>query len=393
MREVAHLSAVLAPEGWCFASSAPIHSGDPGRFNALFGRDSLITALQLLEVRPEVARCTLRALAALQGRVDDPFTDEEPGKIVHEYWPHGAERFAGGGWPVRDGRLRYYGSADSTCWFLVVLAALGDHGLSRELERVWRAAGGWLRRALDLGGGFVRYGPRDGGGLMQQGWRDSSDPVQPETKGSGILREDGSLPLAPLADADTQAVALVALRALALLSGDAGYRREAEDLRARIDAGFGPETMAIEADGREVRGAGSQQGWLLWAGALGPKAGAAAAERLCRKDVLSSFGLRTLAEGHPQHDPDAYHRGAVWPFDSWLGWGGLRAAGREADAERVRRGVLDALARLGDPVECYAVGPDGPRGISSANRVQAWTVGAAFALEQHRDGRAQSLFA
>lgn len=136
------------------------------------------------------------------------------------------------------------------------------------------------------------------------------------------------------------------------------------------------------SDPCEVRGAGSQQGWLLWAGALAKRASAAAAERLCRPDVMSSFGLRTLAEGHAQHDPAAYHRGAVWPFDSWLGWGGLRAAGREADAERLRLGVVDALARLGDPVECYAVGPDGPRVISSAYRVQAWTVGAAFALEQ-----------
>lgn len=74
------------------------------------------------------------------------------------------EVFAAGGWPVRDGQLRYYGSADSTCWFLVVLAALGDHRLSRDLEGSWRAAGGWLRRALELGGGFVRYLPRDGGG-------------------------------------------------------------------------------------------------------------------------------------------------------------------------------------------------------------------------------------
>ncbi len=392
MREVEHLDDVLAPGGWCYASSASVDARDPGRFNALFGRDSLITALQLLDARPDVARSTLRALAALQGRSDDPYTEEEPGKIVHEYWPQGAERFATMGWPVRNGQLRYYGSADSTCWFLVVLAALDDDGLARELAENWRSAGGWLERALELGGGFVRYGPRDGGGLAQQGWRDSSDPIHPETHGNGILRADGSLPVAPLADTDTQAVALVALRALALLSGEAAHRREAESLRARIESSFGPETMAIEADGREVAGPGSQLGWLLWAGALGPPAAAAAAERLCRPDVLSAFGLRTLAEGQPQYHPAAYHRGAVWPFDSWLGWGGMRAAGRTADAERLRGGVLSALARLGDPVECYAVGPGGPEALPFANRVQAWTVGAAFALGRGWDGRPRPLF-
>lgn len=388
MHPVARLDDVLSPEGWCFASSTPVDARDPGRFNALFGRDSLITALQLLPARPDVARATLRALARLQGREDDPETDEEPGRIVHEYRPDPPERFIVRDWPLRDGELRYYGSADSTSWFLVLLAALDEPALSRELEASWRAAAGWLLRALERGGGLVRYGPRTArAGLAHQGWRDSTDLTDPDTDGSGILREDGSVPQSPLADADTQAVALAALRALALLSGDAAYRREADDLRARVEADFGPETMAVEADGREVSGAGSQQGWLLWANALGPDAAALAAERLCRPDVLTEFGLRTLAEGHPQHRPTAYHRGAVWPFDSWIGWGGLRAAGRQADADRLRGGVLDALARLGDPVECYAVESGEPRVIPFACRAQAWTIGAAFAFTNDWDAR------
>jgi len=85
--------------------------------------------------------------------------------------------------------------------------------------------------------------------------------------------------------------------------------------------------------------------------------------------------------------PEAYHRGAVWPFDSWLGWGGLRAAGFEAEAERVRTGVLDALERLGGAPELYAVTGDGPQRIPIANQVQAWTLGARFALENRWDGR------
>jgi glycogen debranching enzyme len=141
--------------------------------------------------------------------------------------------------------------------------------------------------------------------------------------------------------------------------------------------------MAIEADGREVRGAGSQLGWLLWAGARPP----GAAERLVEPDVLTDFGLRTLSEAHPQFDPEGYHRGSVWPFDSWIGWGGLRAAGLADDAERVRAGVLDALGRLGGSPELYAVGPRGPEPVPIANRVQAWTVGARWAFENDWDGR------
>jgi glycogen debranching enzyme len=103
--------------------------------------------------------------------------------------------------------------------------------------------------------------------------------------------------------------------------------------------------------------------------------------------VLTPWGLRTLSSEHPAFDAHAYHRGSVWPFDCWLGWGGLRAAGREEDAERVRRGVLDALGRLGRFPELYAVDGGRPRPIVFANRVQAWTVGARWALEHGWDGR------
>jgi glycogen debranching enzyme len=147
--------------------------------------------------------------------------------------------------------------------------------------------------------------------------------------------------------------------------------------------------MAVEAGDAIVPGAGSQLGWLLWADALEPQARAAAADRLCRPDVLAAHGLRTLSSESPVFRPDAYHRGAVWPFDSWLGWGGLRAAGRHAEAERVRTGVLAALDRLGRAPELYAVSRDGePAPVPIANRVQAWTVGARWALEHDWDGRA-----
>jgi hypothetical protein len=77
----------------------------------------------------------------------------------------------------------------------------------------------------------------------------------------------------------------------------------------------------------------------------------------------------------------------VWPFDSWLGFSGLRAAGREKEAEQVRGGVLDAIESLGGAPELYAVTDDGPARIQFANRVQAWTVGARLALEKRWDGR------
>jgi glycogen debranching enzyme len=377
---------LLSPEGWPYASSLPVDHDDPGRFHALFGRDSLVTSLQVMPSRPDVARATLRVLAGMQGRANDADTDEEPGKIVHEYRPNADHRFEDMGWPVRDGELRYYGSADGTSWFLVVLAGLGDEALTDELSAAWQGAAGWLERALERGGGLVRHGPRRfTGGLVQQGWRDTSDPRQ--AYGGGILTAEGAAPQPPLADADSQAVAVAALRATARLSGDARWRRLAERTVERIGAAFDPETMALDATDSKVGGAGSQLGWLLWADALpfGERPGYA--ERLCQPDVLTDYGLRTLSELHPQFEPRAYHRGAVWPFDSWLGWGGLRAAGRRDEAERVRTGVLAALERLGKAPELYAVTARGPERIPIANQVQAWTLGARWALEHSWDGR------
>jgi glycogen debranching enzyme len=382
---VTPLEAVLSPDGWPYASSQPIDRDDPGRFHALFGRDSLITSLQVMPERPDVARATLRALSALQGTAEDPDTDEEPGKIVHEYRPQAEKRFEDMGWPVRNGELRYYGSADGTSWFLVVLDALGDEQLTEELSGSWRAAAQWLERALERGGGLVRYGPRRAsGGLVQQGWRDTVDPLGPQSHGGGILNEDGSVPEPPVADADTQVAALAGLRGLARLSGAAAHAAAAEALATRIAGAWDPDTMAIDGRERPVRGAGSQLGWLLWAGA--PVQGAA--DRLSELDVLTDYGLRTLSARHPQFDAFSYHRGSVWPFDSWLGWAGLRAAGRGDAAERVRRGVLAGVERLGRYPELYAVTDAGVEPIAISNFVQGWTVGAVWALRHEWDGGA-----
>lgn len=384
------IDEVLSPEGWAYASSPPVDPEDPGRFHALFGRDSLIFALQVLPVRPDVAPATLRALAALQGRYDDPETEEQPGRIIHEYRPVAPEWLVASGWPVREGQLRYYGTSDATSWFLVVLEATGDKALQAELADARAGAAAWLEGALGRGGGLVRCGPRHhSGGLQQQGWRDASAPGRDE-HGGGIVREDGTPPEAPLADADSQAVAVAALDALARLDPEQSQKWSgmAEALRSRIQKAFVPEVMALEADDAPVIGAGTQLGWLLWADALDDTGRETAVERLAAPDVLTDFGLRTLASSHPAFLSQGYHRGAIWPFDNWLAWGGLHAAGAPGVANRVRDGVRRALDQLGRYPELYSVSPLGQlAAVPIANKVQAWTIGAMTAFDLDWDGR------
>lgn len=386
------IEPLLSRDGWAYASMPPVDGADPGRFHALFGRDSLIFALQVLPERPAVARDTLRTLARFQGRISDPEIDEEPGKIIHEYRPVAPARLVAAGWPTRRGGIRYYGTADATSWFIVLLAATGDQALAAELFGAWRSAAAWLERALKKGDGLVRYGPRtQPGGLSQQGWRNSRAPEQ-DPDGGGILRADRTTPTGPLADADCQAAAMAALRALVTLDPERArhWRRRAATLRARLSSVFGPDVMALEATGAVVPGAGSQLGRLLWADALDSRAAKLVADRLTQADVLTEFGLRTLSSEHPAFRADSYHRGSVWPSDSWLGWGGLRAHGQLDAADHVRSGVLTALDRLGPAPELFAVSTAGKlESVAVANRVQAATVGAQRALRSGWDGRPQ----
>lgn len=60
-----------------------LKAGRP-RFDRLFGRDSLITAWQLLDWNPGIAKATLEILSQYQGRVINNEREEEPGKILHE---------------------------------------------------------------------------------------------------------------------------------------------------------------------------------------------------------------------------------------------------------------------------------------------------------------------
>jgi len=145
-------------------------------FATVFGRDSLITALQLLPFDPRLAASTLRLLARHQARADDAFTDAEPGKILHEY---------------RTGEMAncreipfipYYGSVDATPLFLVLFAEYirrtGDLALARDLWPAAQRALGWMDGPGDADGdGYLEYARRSPQGLANQGWKDAWDAV------------------------------------------------------------------------------------------------------------------------------------------------------------------------------------------------------------------------
>src|SRR3954471_336838 len=117
------IDGLLTDEGYVMASAPPAADEPIGRYPTLFGRDALITALQVLPVRREIAAATLRALGSRQGRMNVKATAQEPGKILHEDWSAAPEWHRMHDWPVAsDGSLRYFGSVDATCLYLILAA-------------------------------------------------------------------------------------------------------------------------------------------------------------------------------------------------------------------------------------------------------------------------------
>ena len=284
------LDDLLSEEGWAYASTPPVAEGDPGRYHALFGRDSLITALQVLPARPDVAAATLRALAALQGERDDPETDEQPGKILHEYRPQApalARRARLAGARRRAALLRL-GRLD------VVVPGRARGARRRRAERRARARVARRRRVARAGArataaALVRYGPRVGsGGLSQQGWRDVMGPA-----GEDARRRRHRAPRR----LDAGGAARRRRRAGGRLRGAARARRFRARRRgraaprrspARIATDFGPGVMALEGDDLAGAGPGLAARLAAVVGRARRRQRDAVAARLCEPDVLTA---------------------------------------------------------------------------------------------------------
>ena len=365
------------------AEGRTIAAGIPN-FVVPFGRDSLITAWLLLDADPALARSVLTCLAARQGRREDPFRDEEPGKIMHEHRESELSRI--GEMPFRT----YYGSADSTPLFLVLLgdyvARTGDGALASRLEPNWRSAISWIERYADRRG-LINFRQRDDGhGLTVQSWKDSADSM---SYGDGRLAAGG------LAVAEVQGYVFAALNAAVDLSRRCGgpeaerqgWGDRAARLAATVDRLFWmPEqqtyALALDADGRQLDVAASDAGHLLWSGIVPDARAPLVIARLFAEDMWSGYGLRTLSSREKRYNPLSYHNGSVWPHDTALFAAGLRRYGDHAGFARVRE-ALTALAghsadlRLPELVGGYPrEGSTPPLPYTESCRPQAWAAAA-----------------
>ena len=358
-------------------------------FMTMFGRDSIITSLQALPFTPDLAATTLRELALRQGSRVDDFRDEDPGRILHEMRYGELTAFA------ERPHSPYYGSADSTPLFVVLLDEYerwtGDIRLVRDLEFEARAALAWIDQYANLqGNGYLAYETRNPEtGLPNQCWKDSPDSVS---------YRDGSLPGFPRATCELQGYAYDAkLRGARLarqIWHDPQYadalERQAADLKRRFNRDFWIEdgqyfAVAIEPDGRKVDSLTSNIGHLLWSGIVDKSKAKAIARHLTDEPLFSGWGVRTLAVGEARYNPIGYHVGTVWPFDNSLIAIGLRRYGFKDEAARIAAGILEATAFFeGRLPEAFAGYPRTmtkyPVRYPTACSPQAWSSGAPLLL-------------
>ena len=308
---------------------------------ALFGRDSMITAMEAMLLDCDTALGVARLLANLQGNKTDPSTSEEPGKILHEV------RFGERSVPF-DRLSLYYGAVDTTplwCMLIDKLRRWGaDPRLLTALLPNLRAAVGWIRRGLEVGDGFLVY-EGDSTRLSNQGWKDSTDSM---VDGRGRQLEP------PIAVVEAQGYAVAALRSAARFETALGDPEragaltfEADELQQRIDDRFwrdelGTFAMAIGKDRWVADTISSNPGHLLWAEAVGSERAKQIATSLLGDDLWSGWGVRTLANQHPSYHPISYHRGSVWPHDTMLAIAGLMAYGLVDEALILVGGLLAA---------------------------------------------------
>jgi glycogen debranching enzyme len=357
-------------------------------FMTVFGRDTLITSFQTLLFGPELAIGALEVLAELQALEDDPETDAEPGKIVHE---------------VRHGKAakawyhRYYGTVDATPLYLVLLSEVwrwtGDSGLADQLREPALRALAWIDEHGDADGDrFVEYRRRTERGLENQSWKDSGDSQR---------FADGRFAEAPIAPCEVQGYVYDAKRRTAELAreawGDAvladRLEAEADELRERFNEAFWVEdrggyyALALDAEKRQVDSLCSNIGHLLWSGIVPEERAPSVVASLMGEQLWSGWGVRTMSIEDAAYSPLSYHNGTVWPHDNSLIAAGLARYGHRDEALRIVCQMLEAAAFFDFELpEVFAGLPRNttpfPIAYPTAARPQAWAAGTPVLLLQ-----------
>lgn len=325
------------------------HSAGVPWYDTLFGRDSIISALQLLPLKAELAKSTLLVNAKFQSNRSDDWRDQEPGKVLHE---------------LRLGELAnlnlipqtpYYGTVDATPLFLILLTEYvnwtGDIELVKQLEGNLDQALKWIDIHANMeGNGFAYYAVKSPLGIYNQGWKDSPD---------SISRSDGTLAKQPIAVAEVQGYVYMAksslmplFRQLGRESDAARLEKEAGELKERFNREFWMKDRQFFAQALDAEGVcdviSSNPAQCLWTGIIDQKYVKYLVDRIFREDMFTEWGIRTLSSKEQRYNPLGYHNGTVWPHDNAIIAMGLRKYGFVNEMSLLFTGMYEAARSFED---------------------------------------------
>jgi glycogen debranching enzyme len=323
------------------------YAGTPW-YSTTFGRDGLITAMQMLWVDPRIARGVLRRLGAFQAKTTETYSDAEPGKILHEM--RSGEMAALGEVPFGT----YYGSVDSTPLFVLLAGLYFERtGDIKTLEGLWpaiEAALSWIDGPADRDrDGFIEYARANEHGLANQGWKDSVDAV---------FHADGRLAEGPIALAEVQAYVFAAKRLAARCAQRLGHfdrmrilEDEARRLAKRFEEAFwcaDLQMYALALDGAKepCRVRTSNAGQVLFTGIARPDRAQIVASALLAPEFFSGWGIRTVSRREVRYNPMSYHNGSIWPHDNALIALGFAQIGAKGAVDRLFNGLFDAAGYM-----------------------------------------------
>lgn len=378
---------------------------------AVFGRDSLRVAEDLLPWFPNIARHVIFTLAAQQGVTHQLLSEEAPGRIHHEYRADylGGEKVgpqqlaimeelaSRWGWRIPGHELCYYGTVDATSHYIRLICDYvrtlgGKEFLDQEFKH-WTgdvrtvrwsllSALNWLASRISSSPlGLLEFRRTHNRGHLWQVMRD------------GVLsyaHPDGTLANAhaPIAAVEVQGLVYDALvKAVDLFADElpdaaASWGSLAERVqRAVIDQFWMPDygyfAMAIDrspetGDPRQVKTISNAGGELLETQLFDSlpeverqKYVAAVVTRLLSPDFLTDAGVRSLSVQH------AGMFGKLWNYHGAnVAWGvttnvvarGLRYQGYAALAQQLENRLLNVVGVSGSFREFYYVSDEGEVG-------------------------------
>jgi glycogen debranching enzyme len=369
---------------WVPAAGLPIYI-------ALFGRDTLTAGWQAAMASTSMMNGALYELPKWQGKVQNNWRDEQPGRMLHEAHTGPLASL------FYNPRTRYYGAATPSSFYPVVLSELwrwtGDKSSIAPLIEPALRGLRWKDDCTKLfGDGFYAYRTLSSQGNKNQGWKDSGD---------AIVYQDGRQVETPISTCEEQGfvyVAKIRMAEMLWFLGDHELARrlfdEASELKKRFNERFWMSkekffALGLDPKRQQITSISSNPGHLLTCGIVHDEFAAPVVKRLLQPDMFSGWGIRTLSSDHPAYDPYSYHRGSVWPVEHGSFAMGMMRYGFIDELHTIARAMFEgtSLFEHNRLPECFSghsrdVAHPFPALYPKANWPQAWSSSSLFSILQ-----------